>query len=218
MHCRVNGIKGNFRYRILTINNEHYILDMGQSFWRFLFPVFSWVFPHTVYKVNKEESLEKLEASSNPEEKSKQKNTGELSLILGPIGVLLGSLTYPILNTSLFSVSPYVNIIVMTIPCIIIVFFMFILNMQFKKNFKRIIHIQDYSTVKLWIRPQSLKFMLTIIFYFVVFLTLSIVMFYSYIREPNTMALILGTVMFFATALFCYSAVTRGDYVVEFEE
>src|SRR5699024_1940026 len=218
MHCRVKGIKRNFRYRILTINNEHYILDMGQSFWRFLFPVFSWIFPHTVYKVNKEESSEKLEAFSNPEEKSKQKNTGELSFIVGALGVPLGSLLYSFLDTSLFSNSFYMNMIVVTIPCLFIVFFMIYLNMKFKKNFKRIIHIQDYPTVKLWIRPQSLKFMLTIIFYFVVFLTLSIVMFYSYIREPNTMALILGTVMFFATALFCYSAVTRGDYVVKFEK
>lgn len=218
MKCKVSAIKGNLRYRMLTINNENYIFDMGQSFWRFLFPVFAWFFPHTVYKVNDEEVFEKLGASSNLGEKTKQKNHGELSLILGPLGVLLGSLIYPILDTTLFSNSIYINIIVITIPCISIIIFMIFLNIKFKKNLKRIIHFDDFPTRKIWIRPRSMKFMLTVIFYFLAFLIPSILLLFSYIQNPNTLPLILGTIMFFVAALCCFTPIAPGDFVVKFEK
>jgi len=218
MKCKVSAIKGNLRYRILTINNKNYIFDMGQSFWRFLFPVFAWIFPHTVYKVNDDRSLGQLEASSNPEEKSNQKSYGELSLILGPLGVLLGSLIYPILDTTLFFNGFYINFIIVTIPCLSIIIFIIFLNIKFKKNLKRIIHFDDFPTRRIWIRPKSMKLMFTVIFYFLVFLIPSMLLLFSYIQNPNTLPLILGTIMFFVAALCCFTPIAPGDFVVKFEK
>ena len=194
MKCKVNAIKGNLRYRILTINNENYIFDMGQSFWRFLFPVFAWIFPHIVYKVNDEEKVfEKLGASTNLKEKPKQR-IGEIGLLGGVISIPLGRLVYPLLDTNLFSSSLYINIIVVTIPILFIFLFIIFLNVKFKKNLKRIIHFDDLPTRRIWIRPKSMKLMFTVIFYFLVFLIPSMLLLFSYIQKPNTLPLILGTI------------------------
>lgn len=42
----------NLRYRIITTDNKLYILDMGKSFWKILFPFLFWIFPSAIYKVN----------------------------------------------------------------------------------------------------------------------------------------------------------------------
>ena len=44
----------NLRYRILVVNNETYILDLGHSIWKILFPFLFWVFRNPVYKVDQE--------------------------------------------------------------------------------------------------------------------------------------------------------------------
>src|SRR5699024_4709822 len=216
MKCKVKRIKKNLRYRILTINDENYILDMGQSFWRFLIPAFAWIFPHTVYKVNREETLEKIEAPTNPEE-AKQKNIGELSLLGGAICIPLGSLVYSLLDKSLSSTSLYINIIIVTIAYLSIVFFVIYMNIRFKKSLRRVINLSDYPTEQLWIRPQSLKYMLIITFYFLFFLIPSIVMFVMYIQQPNILPLIVGTLLFSLVAVYCFIPINRGDYIVKFE-
>jgi len=52
----------NPRYRILEINDERYILDMGKSFWKVIFPFSYWILPNTAYKVNDYEIIEKIQA------------------------------------------------------------------------------------------------------------------------------------------------------------
>src|SRR5699024_5832961 len=217
MKCKVSVIKGNLRYRILTINNENYILDMGQSIWRFLLPAFFWFFPLTVYKVNDENILEKLETSSNPEEKSKQKNVGELSVLGGAICIPLGSLVYSLLDTSLISSSIYINIVVVTLPYLFIVFFFVYMGIKFKNKLKRIIHLRDYPKEKLRIRPQSLKPMFSTSFYFLLFLLPSVFLFISYIQKPNVFLLIAGTFMFLFAGLNSIISISAGDYVAKFE-
>jgi len=216
MKCKISGIEKNFRYCMITIEDEKYILDKGNSFWKSLFPPFSWIFTHTVYKVNNEETLEKLEPP-NPRELPKQKSTGKLSLWGGAIGVSLGSLIYPYLNTSLFLDNLYINIMAMAIPYLFIVFSYVYIYWRFKKSLQQIIELQNFPTEKICIRPQSMKHMFTITFYFSLFLIVSILMFFSYIKNPNTLPLILGVGAFFFAAVGSFVSITPGDFIAKFK-
>ena len=218
MKCKISVIKGNLRYRILTINNKNYILDMGKSFWSYLLPALSWVIPHTVYEVNDEKILKKIETSSNPEEKTKQKNVGELVLLIGAMGMPLGSVLYSLLDKSLFSNSFYINIIVVSIPYLFIVSLFIYLNIKFKKNLTRIIPFNDFSTVKVWIRPQSLKHKFATTFSFLFFLIPSLLLFLSYIQEPNTLPLILGICAFIFAVLNSFISIPPGDFTAKFKK
>src|SRR5699024_12582909 len=92
MKCKISVIKGNLRYRILTINNKNYILDMGKSLWSYLLPALSWVIPHTVYEVNDEKIVRKIETSSHPVEKTKQNKDEEGVLLIGAMAMPLRSI------------------------------------------------------------------------------------------------------------------------------
>lgn len=169
-------------------------------------------------QVNDENILEKLETSSNPEEKSKQKNVGELSVLGGAICIPLGSLVYSLLDTSLISSSIYINIVVVTLPYLFIVFFFVYMGIKFKNKLKRIIHLRDYPKEKLSIRPQSLKPMFSTSFYFLLFLLPSVFLFISYIQKPNVFLLIAGTFMFLFAGLNSIISISAGDFIVKFEK
>ena len=87
MNGKVQGVYKNLRYRILIIEEERYILDMGRSFWKILFPFFYWMLPNTAYKVNDHELIEKIKT---PE--VKQKTTAWDGLLAGGVGVVLANL------------------------------------------------------------------------------------------------------------------------------
>src|SRR5690625_7358237 len=82
------------RYKILTINQDHYIIDSDKPLWVLLFPFFYWLIPHTVYKIEDEEVLQQIKA---PEVELPKRRYGRKS-IAGRISVvganLLTSLRY----------------------------------------------------------------------------------------------------------------------------
>lgn len=48
------------RYKILDINGQNYVIDADKPFWVLFFPVFYWIIPHTVYKINDVEILQQV--------------------------------------------------------------------------------------------------------------------------------------------------------------
>ncbi len=60
MECKVQGVYMNLRYRILCIGDERFILDMGDSFWKIIFPILYWILPNTAYKIDNQEMIEKI--------------------------------------------------------------------------------------------------------------------------------------------------------------
>lgn len=62
MKCIVHGVYMNLRYRIVTIDEKDYIVDLGDSIWKILFPFLYWILPNTAYKVNDYELIEKIKA------------------------------------------------------------------------------------------------------------------------------------------------------------
>jgi len=83
MNCKVHGVFKNLRYRILIIDDEQYILDMGHSLWKLLFPFFFWMLPNPVFKVDDLNIVEKLKSPQ-----VKQTKTGHSSVLGGLLAFL----------------------------------------------------------------------------------------------------------------------------------
>lgn len=93
MNCEVQRVYKNPRYRILIIEEEKYILDLGQSFWNVLFPFLFWMLPISVFKVDDPEIWRGLK-----EPQSKQSNIGiSVILFVGGLSVLLGQHLIPLM-------------------------------------------------------------------------------------------------------------------------
>lgn len=67
MKCDVQGIYKNLRYRVLATENDYYIVDMGHSYLKFLFPFLFWMLSTTAYKFNDPAILDEFK---NPNVKS----------------------------------------------------------------------------------------------------------------------------------------------------
>lgn len=140
MDCKVNGMKRNLRFRLLSIEDQIYILDMGGSLWKIVFAPFYWILPNTIYEVDDKNILEKLKS---PEiEPSK---TGVNNIVAATIAILLANLLKPLgdyLNLS----SNYITNIIMVAITVLIVFSIFIYVNRISKN--KLYHLIDLRLYK----------------------------------------------------------------------
>src|SRR5699024_11816441 len=119
MNCKVHGVYKNIRYRILVIDGQTYILDLGKSIWKIVFPLFFWIFPNPVYRVEDQEIVEKIKT---PE--VKQVNTGGRELIGGGIAVLKDNLLRPLTDYFFIHSSPFDKFIIFIV---LVLFFLSLL-------------------------------------------------------------------------------------------
>lgn len=133
MECKVFGVYKNLRYRILVVNNETYILDLGHSIWKILFPFLFWVFRNPVYKVD-QETADKVKT---PEINQKESESSGLMWIGSGIAVLLANLIRPFMNYFDIESSPIINSIIVTILIIFLLSFRFYVNYLNKKTLEK---------------------------------------------------------------------------------
>lgn len=115
MKCTVFGVFKNIRYRILIIDDKQYIIDLGRSFWRFLFPFLFWVFPSPVYNVDDPDIVEKLKS---PE--VNQTEPGRYGGLGAGIGVLITILLKPLADYLALPDSPLINSVILGILVIFV--------------------------------------------------------------------------------------------------
>lgn len=128
MKCNVQDMSKNLRYRILTIDGEEYILDMGRSFLKNLFPFLFWMLPNTVFKMDDPNIVGKLKS---PE--VSQTKTGNSSVLGGGIGVLLASLLKPIADYFAIPNTPLINTLILAM----VVIFAFVYLHLYTESLKR---------------------------------------------------------------------------------
>ncbi|WP_323703671.1 DUF443 family protein [Mammaliicoccus sp. Dog046] len=106
MNDTVTALYKNSRYKLITHHDEHYLVDIEQNYWSYIFPIINWFSPMKAYKLSDEEynAAQQQEAMSN----AQQKNRG---LFVGGMVVLLSSILRPISYLLELEISDFVNII-----------------------------------------------------------------------------------------------------------
>ncbi|BAC13291.1 hypothetical conserved protein [Oceanobacillus iheyensis HTE831] len=192
MKCNVQGVFKNLRYRIVEIDEEKYILDMGNSIWKIIFPFLHWVLPKPVYKIDNQVIVEKLKVPDGSQPKTISTGTGALG---GLIGVVLASLIRPLANMFHIPSTPLINFII-TIVVVIIALSVFVyINTRSKRKLTAIVDYNHYPRKKLWIRLPSLKFFFNISFSYLFFMAFTVVPFMGFIET--------GNIIVFIGSIFC---------------
>ncbi|GAB3799596.1 DUF443 family protein [Virgibacillus kimchii] len=213
MNCKVNGVKKNLRYRILTINDQTYILDMGRSFWKTLFPLSYWIFPNTAYKVNDHEIIKKMKS---PE--VEQNKTGGDSVLAGFLAVVLANLIGPVAGYFDVPSTPLVNSIILLLVILLILFAFFYINNRSKKSLFSIVNLKQFPMKRLWIRPQSYKNFFFILFFYLLLLGSIILLWGGFIQLANAMILFTGMILMIITLLISALTVPVGQTSVKFKD
>lgn len=185
MNSEVQPVYKNLRYRIMTIGEDQYILDLGRSFWKFFFPFFFWMLPNPVFKINDNDIVEKLKA---PEVKQVKVGAGSV-LLGGGISVILADLLYPLTKLLDIQSPKLVNSVIVIIVLIIVLALCLYLSNRFRKNLNKRIMLEELSIDKLWIRPNSIKHFFKISLLYLLFLALTFMFVWLYIDGGNVFIL-----------------------------
>ncbi|MGY0691193.1 DUF443 family protein [Virgibacillus sp. FSP13] len=212
MRCMVYGVFKNLRYRILIIDERQYIIDMGRSFWKFLFPFVFWMFPNPVYRVDDPNIVEKLKS---PE--VNQTETGRFSGLGAGIGIFITTLLKPVADYFALPDNPLINAVILSVLVIFVIVMVASINNKFKKRLQNAVNLEELSTDKLWIRPRSVKHFVQGVFTYLFILVLTLVFFYLSIVESDVITLIftVGVLLFYVFTNVLW--VTVGTTTVKFK-
>ncbi|WP_158591825.1 DUF443 family protein [Oceanobacillus halophilus] len=201
MECEIQGAYKNLRYRILKLNRNTYILDMGKSFFKILFPFTFWTFPNTVYKINDEKIVEQLKAPI-----VKQTNTGYFSVLGAGLSILIANLISPLISYFDIQTSTSTNIFILVFSLILAILLRFYISHINQKNLKNVVELEQLEEVELWIRPKSIKYLFQYLFFYLFFLAFIIFGIAAFIEHGNV--IILSLTLFFLFFLFIGSGLT----------
>jgi len=205
----------NPRYRMLTIREEKYIMDMGGwSFWKMLFPFFYWILPNTAYQVKDHDLIKKITVPEAPPQK-----TGMNGLLAGGLGVVLANLLQPLVNLFDVEGTTFVNAIIVGAVFIITLSVFFYININSNKKLAHTIDLHQYKKHRLWIRPQSPKHIFHIIITYLSFTILTIFALGGFILiAANVVILLIGMMFLSFLLLFSILTVRDGNTTVRFKK
>lgn len=193
MKCKVQAVFKNPRFRVVTIEEEDYILDAGRNGWNYIFPFFVWMIPSFVYKLDDAETVSKL----NPK-MPKQEKTTNAGLIGPALGIALASLLKPLIDYFDIPVTESVKYLMLGTALFLTSFLFLLVNHFCKKKLQNTVYLEDLIVKKILIRPESFKQLFLVIFYYIGGTGLAIIAYMSFMHVGNVILLLIGTFFLFA--------------------
>lgn len=213
MNCNVQGVYKNLRFRILTIDGHFYILDLGSSVCKIIFPFLFWVFPNPIFKVEDRVLIEKLKT---PE--AGKIDTNGKGLIGGGIAVILANLIKPITEYFNIQSTPIVNILIVIFSIIILVLFRCYINYINKKKIYKLINLENLEMDHIWIKPTPKKhfwFISGMYLFFLIFVALG---FGVFIEFPNVMMFFITVLLSLIVLFISFIAINVGPTTIKFKK
>src|SRR5699024_8659724 len=212
MNNAIHRIHKNIRYRILSINGRHYLIDMDQPFWIFLCPFIYWLLPHKVYRIDNERTVERIKAARVASAK-----TGASPLAMGGISVALANVVNLILSYFDLGTPKMINIGILVVSILLFTIFRVYISKKNRNSLEREIVYEKLPIEKLRIWPTSIKHILLTFSSYLLFLFCTIVGAYAFIVEGNIFYFLMFSIMiifFFITNVF---VVSMEDFKVKFQ-
>lgn len=212
MNCEVQHVTENIRYRILIIDEEPYILDMGRSFWKIIFPFFFWMSPNPVFKIGNQAIMEQLKTPK------KGKASSSKLVFLAGIAYFLGTLLAPLMEYFEVPISPFFSGIALFFALILVAFLHFSINHKRKSKLYNVVEIETLPENKLWIRPGSTKQVFKVLLIYLWLLAIVLFSFLFYFESKNLMVLIISSGILFMVLLTSRITVEEGQTTVKFKD
>ncbi|WP_040981892.1 DUF443 family protein [Oceanobacillus jeddahense] len=212
MNCEVQHLAKNIRYRILVINDEHYILDMERSFWKIIFPFLFWIVPSSIFKLEDQDIVEQLKAPK------RKKTDGALLISLGGFAYVHGILLTPLMDYFEVQSSVFVNSILLIIALILVALLYLSISRTRKKNLIDVVELKTLQQNIIQVWPKSIKHIFKVITVYTGLLGLNLLFFVGFIETQNIMLLIIASVFLFAFLLSNRITVEEGYTTVGFKD
>lgn len=214
MECKIEGVYMNPRYKILNIGQDTYILDIGgSSLWRIIFPLFYWILPVNVYKVNDEKLINKVLAPY-----VKKKRVGWQGFFGGIVALGLGNLIYPSIEYLNISITPLTSITILLVIFLLIIGLFYYSNILCGRKLRQHIHLEKHRKEKLWIRPNSKGYCIDILVFYFLMVTFTVFSIGASLQTPNGFLFVGYTVFLFISLAIGIITIKVGDTTVRFKD
>lgn len=211
MDTEVFLILKNFRYQLIKLENNFYIIDKDKPYLLvFLFPFLYWLFPKRIVQIS-EGSANLLQTIPNKDTKA-----GKLNLFAVGISMTIANLTQPILNYFYIPISPLIASIIVILSSATLLYFRFLISIRNKRSiYKKLDLNNNTNHIKIWIFPRPLKKMISITFMSLFCAAFAAVPMYAFIIHGNTFILFIGIVFFFILLILNILTVPHGKNTVK---
>lgn len=151
----------NARYRIFTMKDKHYLLDLDRPVLSILFPFIIWFIPHTVYQIDKYTYEELKAPNKEKQKKSTDKKARALWSVILPIGFIapfIGRLLAPTADGFDDLLSIMLTRVFLTFYLVLTVSLRIYLSKKIYKRVDKIVGgINTLPKNKIKIRPKKLS-------------------------------------------------------------
>lgn len=186
---------------------------MDCPFFILLFPFVYWLIPHNFYKVDNEKLIEKIKV---PKESPNDSNKGFLSFVgIGGISLIISNLLNNIAGYFNIHTSTNVKTGILLITLFMFVFLRLYFSNFNKNNINQKIHLKQFPKEKFRIWPTSTKYILKVLFSYLLFLFVTVLFAYAFITEGDGLYLFFFTMGISITLLINFFVVMLGQYNAE---
>src|SRR5699024_9373122 len=215
MECEVNFTAKSMRlrYKLLSIENEHYLIDSDQPIWVMFIPFAYWLMPHTVYRVSDQEVLEQIKSPT-----VKQEKASFISIFGIGMTVLLSRLLESLTSYLDINTNPIVTLMIFLISATLLISLRIYIGKINQRNLYKFVKPERIQKRRLLINILDIIIIFVyIVAYFLVLLFLSVAV-YAYFVNKNIMLLIYALVFMFIILLANILTMIIGITEVKFKK
>lgn len=212
MKGKIRNLVKNPRYRLLHIDGDDYIIDMGGPIWKTLFPYFFWIFPNTVYKVGDKETVKRLKAPLS------EKEGGAAITMYAGIGVILTNLFGSAVHYFEISTPLWLNVTLLLIAIISVLFLYQAFNQKYKDKLHYIVDLESLPYYKIKLRPKSFGHVCKTSYVYIFFLGFSVFFYMLYVSIQNVFVLFVASLLLYVLLIGSRMTAEEGTTTVRFKE
>ncbi|MFS0559468.1 DUF443 family protein [Terribacillus sp. 179-K 1B1 HS] len=205
----IRRVKGNNRYRILIYNDEYYVIDIGTSILKNIFPFLFWFFGNPGFKIDRDVALQ-----LTIHQKIDLSNSLKYGAISSGIATTFSGFLLPLTDLATIKTSLYLNIIItILLTGILIWTFLFLMNKQ-KQRLKKNIDFTYLPTLQIRTSRPKFRLIMRTAFVYLFSFAFSVVCLLAFITESNLYILFVGLLLFFMFLLANGAALDHGKYKI----
>src|SRR5699024_7927544 len=196
MQVHVEYVFKNMRYKIFSIDGNHYILEIKPSFWKILFPFLYWFFPFPVYKVEDAETIERVKTPENW-----SMNNSGVAVSAGGFGALIAILLRGKIDDLVIHMPLIAKIISVFFTILCILFIRLYVNRMKQRDLYKKVNLEQLDISYVKVKPQSFKHVFQMILSYLFFLSFASLSYVTYFSLENIFVLLMGSIMLFVSLL-----------------
>ena len=205
MKVHVENVFKNMRYKIFSVDGDHYILEIKPSFWKILFPFLYWFFPFPVYKVEDAETIKRIKTPENW-----SMNKSGVAASAGGFGALIAILLRGKIDDLVIHMPLIAKIISVIFTILCILFIRLYVNRMKQRDLYKKVNLEQLDKSYVKVKPQSFKHVFQMILTYLFFLSFASLSYVTYFSLENIFVLLMGSIMLFVSLLVVNISVKEG--------